>query len=259
MEMTRREWLTIAGVAAAAVAGGEPPEVTTKAGDMALIPAGPFLMGTAQDECAELAREYGYHVSWLSGEYPQRQMDLPAFYIDKFPVTNEQFHQFCVDTKYAPRVHWHGEAPPEPLLRHPVVSVNKADAMAYAAWAGKRLPTEAEWEKAARGADGRRFPWGNRFLPHACQWQSAHAGRSADPGTVPVDSYPDGASPYRVMDMAGNAAEWCSDGPGPGNAFIKGGCWLTTQPINLRPAARNMSGNEANASAFYGFRCAQDA
>jgi iron(II)-dependent oxidoreductase len=276
---TRRGWLITAGAGIAAGAlGGTGADAAEPADDMVEIPEGPFLMGTSPDQAAELAAKHGYHVSWFDGETPQRKIKLPAFKVDRYPVTNRQYHAFCAATGYAPRLHWQGSAPPDALLDHPVAHVNRADAEAYAAWAEKRLPTEAEWEKAARGEDGRTYPWGNEFKSGACQWDPGGAlvlkgqpsmtapenGKMAmlvNPGdlnTSPVGAHPEGASPYGVMDMAGNVAEWCSDGPGRGSGFIKGGCWLTADPINLRPAARNMSGFTNNASAFYGFRCVKE-
>jgi len=137
-----------------------------------------------------------------------------------------------------------------------VTFVNTAAAEAYAASAGKRLPTEAEWEKAARGTDGRLFPWGDEFDPSACRWNPDP--RSQGPGTSPVDAQPKGVSPYGVLDTVGNVGEWCADSPGPGAAMIKGGAWCMGEIINLRPAARNMSGFAHNASDFYGFRCARE-
>jgi len=253
---TRRQWLLTAGAGAATWTAGPAWVGAVEDEGMVSIPAGPFLMGTTEGEAARLAREYGHHVSWLSGEGPQRTVELAAYRIDRYPVTNRRFSAFCKAAGYAARPHWQGPEPPEHLLDHPVVFVDKADAEAYAQWAGKRLPTEAQWEKAARGTAGRLFPWGNEFVPEACQWDPGGDVRQL--GTAPVTAHPRGASPYGVMDLAGNAAEWCADGPGPGSAFIKGGCWMTTQPINLRPAARNMSGFANNASAFYGFRCVKE-
>jgi formylglycine-generating enzyme required for sulfatase activity len=224
---------------------------------MILIPAGPFVMGTSADEAADMARRHEYHVSWFAGELPRREVRLPAYWIDKYPVTNAQFQAFCKATGYAPRAHWQGPEPPDDRRDHPVVSVNRGDCLAYATWAGKRLPSEAEWEKAARGERGLAYPWGSEFSPDACCWNRSR-GRGS-PLTDPVTAYPRGASPYGVMDMVGNAAEWCSDSPGPGSGIIKGGCWLTRDPLNLRPAARNMSGFDNNPLDFYGFRCAREA
>jgi len=254
--LSRREWMIAAGAgfAAARAASAKPEDKT--ADEMILIPAGRFLMGTTKDQAQELAKRYGHHVAWLGGETPQHNLKLPAFRIDKYPVTNRQFSTFCKTTGCVPRAHWGGPEPPDAIAEHPVVLLDKAAAKAYAKWAGKRLPTEAEWEKAARGDDGRLFPWGDEFDPAACQWDPGADANAL--GTAPVDAHPKGASPYGVMDMAGNVAEWCADSPGPGASFIKGGCWLTASPINLRPAARNMSGFANNATTFYGFRCMQE-
>jgi formylglycine-generating enzyme required for sulfatase activity len=253
-ELSRRDWLTLTGtgvVGALAVSRSTAAEE----GDMILIPGGPCLLGTTEDEAARVAREHGYHVSWLSGEYPQRQVELPSFLIARYPVTNRQFHAFCQATGHSRRGYWRGGEPPAGLIDHPVTGVNRADALAYCAWARLRLPTEAEWEKAARGPDGRTFPWGDEFDPDACQWNPEKL--AGGPGTAPVDAHPRGAGPYGVMDMVGNVAEWCADPPPPHGA-LRGGCWMTSETLNLRAAARNMNGFDNNAANFYGFRCAKD-
>lgn len=232
---------------------------------MVLIPAGEFLMGTTHEQVQKLAAEFGYHPSWLESESPQRKIDLPAFRIDRYPVTNEQYYGFCLETGHRFPEHWKESGPATELLDHPVRHVNlQDDALAYAKWAGKRLPTEAEWEKAARGTDGRLFPWGNEFNAEACCWnRSGMDGITTDP----VDAHPEGASPYGVMDMTGNLFEWCSDGPADAplldravkfTAFVKGGAWITTEIIDLRPAARGNSGAINNTLAFYGFRCVNE-
>ncbi|MXY84084.1 MAG: formylglycine-generating enzyme family protein, partial [Gemmatimonadetes bacterium] len=218
------------------------------------IPPAAFPMGTTQRYPTRLAAAYGYHISWFIGEVPQRSVDVDAFYIDKFPVTNAQYAEFADATGHPPPAFWPDGTLPTEKRNHPVTGVNQDDAWAYAKWAGKRLPTEAEWEKAGRGMNGLSFPWGNQFDPEVCCW-----GRPSREGPAAVGSYPEGASPYGVMDMVGNVAEWCTDGPGPGSAFIKGGCYLTKSIVNLRPAARNMSGFTNNRSMFYGFRCAKEA
>jgi formylglycine-generating enzyme required for sulfatase activity len=223
---------------------------------MILIPAGRAVVGTSPEQAERIARAHGYHPSWLSGETPARVVELPAFALDRFPVTNRQYAEFCRATGHPSRAHWGGPEPPAAILDHPVVCVNLADAASYARWAGKRLPTEAEWQKAARGEDGLPFPWGEMFIAEACCWD--RGGLPGGPHTDPVDAHPGGASPYGVMDMVGNAAEWCADGPGPGSAYLKGGCWLTADPVNLRPAALNLSGFANNALLYTGFRCARD-
>lgn len=259
MGVSRREIIAAAGLAS--VGGlvmsrdvsGVPDE------EMVVIPAGKCRLGTSREEAERLARQYGCHVTWLSGEYPERVVEIAAFAIDKYPVTNRQFAAFCKATGYPPRGHWLGPEPPEEILDHPVLMVNQEDCRAYARWAGKRLPTEDEWEKAARGTDGRLFPWGDRFDPAACQWNSDDPTKPARfPRTASVSAHPRGASSYGVMDMCGNAAEWVEGSPGPGSGIIKGGCWMTQTPMNLRPAARNMSGFAVNQSLFVGFRCAKD-
>jgi serine/threonine-protein kinase len=159
--------------------------------EMVLVPGGTFVMGSAR-----------------------REVHLDGFYLDRTPITNAEFGVFVEATAYKPQdagakrflAHWRQGKPPKGEERHPVVFVSWFDARAYAAWAGRRLPTEAEWEKAARGTDGRKYPWG-RSEPRSSQ---ANFGRSRE-GTTPVGSFPEGASPYGLQDMAGNVWEWCED------------------------------------------------
>jgi formylglycine-generating enzyme required for sulfatase activity len=259
--MTRRKWLerttilltTLSGAAVATAAYLPETRRIDAEDDLILIPAGRCRIGTPEAKRDALARKYDYHPSWLGGE-TAAELVLPAFRIDRFPVTNARYARFCAATKYAPPPHWHGPEPPDALKNHPVVFVNRPDALAFAAWAGKRLPTAAEWEKAARGAQGLTFPWGEEFDPSRCHWNA-----EGPLATAPVDAHPGGVSPYGVWDMVGNAAEWCADGPKTDVAYIKGGCWKTTSPLFLRPACRLMSGFDTNRLPFYGFRCAADA
>jgi formylglycine-generating enzyme required for sulfatase activity len=256
--ITRRRWL--AGSAGAALvsstrATGE-EDVAGSDDGMAVIPAGTFLMGTPVHEADRLTADAGYHVTWLSGEIPQREVKLASYAIDRYPVTNAAYARFCTDMGYPPPAFWGAPEPPNAMWDHPVAQVNQADALAYAEWAGKRLPTEAEWERAARGDDGQVYPWGDGFHPGACCWNRAY--ESGLPRTSPVTAHPAGASPFGLHDMAGNVAEWCADQPGPGSAFLKGGAWITTQPINLRPASRTMSCFSNVKNVFHGFRCAKD-
>jgi len=175
-----------------AQAAGLPAVVKGEAGvEMILVPAGSFQMG----------RE-------------RRAVYLDAFYMDATPVTNKDFATFLEITGYRPTdegsgrfvSHLRAGKIPKGKENHPVVFVSFRDASAYAAWAGKRLPTEAEWEKAARGTDGRKYPWG-RLEPSAV---TANYGKMHG-DTVSVGSLPDGASPYGILDLAGNVWEWCAD------------------------------------------------
>jgi serine/threonine-protein kinase len=159
--------------------------------EMILIPAGEFLMGAGDNDQEA-----------LDGEKPQHKVCLDAYYIGKYPVTIAQYRVFCSKTgRKMPREPWWGSNDD-----HPVVNVDWGDAVAYCRWVGGRLPTEAEWEKAARGIDGRTYPWGED-VPDSYY---ANYGVMVD-ATTPVGSYPKGASPYGVLDMAGNVWEWCSD------------------------------------------------
>lgn len=169
--------------------------------ELVLIGRGPFAMGPER-----------------------REVFLDAFYLARHPITNRQFAKFVKVTGYAPSdaeshrflSHWRRRRCPKELLDHPVVFVSWLDANAYCAWAGRRLPTEAEWEKAARGTDGRRYPWGKADPTP----ERANFGR-AQPGTSVVGSSPDGGSPYGILDMAGNVWEWCEDADRP-KFYLKG-------------------------------------
>jgi serine/threonine-protein kinase len=209
----------------------------------------------------------------------KRRVYLDAFYIDKTPVSNREFAKFVEVTGYRPTdssaarflSHMPARKPRKGQETHPVVYVSWSDAREYASWAGKRLPTEAEWEKAARGVDGRKYPWG-RSEPDA---KKAHYGNK-DGGTMPVGSFPQGASPYGALDMAGNVWEWCEDyddpafyenGPpnNPRNAqsgskallVMRGGSYMYS-PRALRTYAR-ISFEAHYRFAAGGFRCARSA
>lgn len=147
--------------------------------NMVLIPAGEFTMGDNR-----------FH-----DEIPQRTVYLDSYYIDKYPITNEEFQQF--DSTHVYPLH---------KAHHPVVAISWQQAKDYAQWAGKRLPTEAEWEKAARGTDLREYPWGNEFDLAKCNMAESGIG-----DTLPVGHIPENISPYGCYDMAGNVWEWTSD------------------------------------------------
>jgi formylglycine-generating enzyme required for sulfatase activity len=163
-----------------------------------LIPTGSFLMGSLPGE------------NIPASELPQHEVDLAVYRIGKFPVTIAQYAEFVKQTKHpAPKkVGWFGPTPPKNKLDHPVVGTSWYDALAYCQWLEEqtgrayRLPSEAEWEKAARGTDGRIFPWGDEWDAKRCN--------CANSETTPVAAFPAGQSPYGCYDMLGNVWEWTS-------------------------------------------------
>ncbi len=185
------------------------------------IPAGPFLMGSALTHAEafykETAQEYHVSQTWFDRETPQRTVTLDEYEIDKYPVTCEQYSRFCDKTGRPTPPYWKGRPYPAELANHPVVEVSIHDALAYCQWAGGRLPYETEWEKAARGIDGRSWPWGNQFDAAKC-----HVNKDEDkePTTVPVDSLPEGASPYGCVGMVGSVLEWTADVVVPYPGFV---------------------------------------
>jgi iron(II)-dependent oxidoreductase len=205
-------------------------------------------------------------------EEPRRTVELAAYYIDRYPVTNTQYLAFVSATGHPEPVDWSGGRPAAGTEDHPAM-VSWVAADAYARWAGKRLPTEAEWEKAARGTDGRRFPWGDTFeSDRALTWESAAVD---DRRTEPVDARPSGASPYGCEQMVGLLEEWCDDwydaypgsdyaSAGYGTEFkvLRGGAWLFTH-THARCAYRCFERPQrpAEEMAVLGaptFRCAAD-
>ncbi len=154
-------------------------------------------------------------------------VSIAAFFIDECEVTNREFARFLKESGYRPRQsnnflrHWKGGTPPEDLLEHPVVYVDLDDARAYARWAGKRLPTELEWHRAAQGGDGRTWPWGNKYDPKCANGNGKE--------TTPVKSHPEGRSPFGCHDMAGNVWEWTESERSDGHtrfSIIRGGSYF---------------------------------
>ncbi len=144
-------------------------------------------------------------------ELPQHVVDVEPFEIGATPVTNAQYASFIAATGAEPPPHWRSAEPPAAITSHPVTFVDWFDAAAFCAWAGGRLPTEAEWEKAARSIDARRFPWGDEPDP-----SRAHIGAGPKAGaTAVVGSHQGGASPYGLLDAAGNVWEWVASAYAP--------------------------------------------
>lgn len=237
--------------------------------DVIEIPAGPYQSGSDRAE-----RDYAYALDeaaygspvtriqqWYEGEHPRGLAETGAYAIMTTPVTNAQYaafvratghrvpdvtrrawesyglrHSFAETRRFA----WRNGKPPQGRELHPVVLVSVSDAEAYAQWLSKttghiwRLPTEAEWEKAARGTDGRYFPWGNTYDP--ARLNSADRGPS---GTTPAGSYATGASPFGMLDAAGQVYEWTGTAATNGNTVVKGGSWDDKGCGVCRPAARH--------------------
>jgi formylglycine-generating enzyme required for sulfatase activity len=275
-------------------------ESTAQAGlpaDMVVVPAGEFLMGSPEDGLS------------FDDEHPQRLVSVASFWIDRYEVTNAQYKQFVDGTGYPPPSHltprftlWHQTVPLPGSDQHPVVNISWHDAVAYCRWQEKRLPTEAEWEKASRGTDGRRYPWGmdwdifssssaSYWAGHTIEFKDGAAwkafwmtgegarvshehGLNGEVLTLPIGTFPQGASPYGVFDMTGNAAEWVqdwyepysylnaplSDPQGPQGQLLKvvrGGSWLKPAR-NLRASDRDYALPTDRVTGI-GFRCAKDA
>jgi len=177
--------------------------------EMIPIPAGEFLMGTREQDRPRLVEQYGGQQEWFEWEAPQHRLYLPGYSIAKTPVTNAQYQAFVRATSQEPPEHWEGNKPPRGREDHPVVCVGWHETIQYCQWlagvTGRpiRLPSEAEWEKAARGTDGRICPWGDEWDASRCNTKESGIG-----DTTAVGTYPQGASPYGCLDMAGNGWEW---------------------------------------------------
>jgi formylglycine-generating enzyme required for sulfatase activity len=178
---------------------------------MVYVPEGPFIMGSDLKDIemvfASASRKYMDVLwVWFERELPKREVNIPGFWIDLLPVTCAQYKRFCDMTGYHPPDYWTDGKIPDGRQDHPVVNVSWEDVLAYCSWAGKRPPYESEWEKAARGTDGRVWPWGNEYLE-----DRGNIDRGLTAGTKPVGSFPLGASPYGCLDMAGNVFQWTRD------------------------------------------------
>jgi formylglycine-generating enzyme required for sulfatase activity len=228
---------------------------------MVFVPAGEFIMGSDSAEIEKAVKGAGGKKKWYSDEEPKRKINIPSFYIDIHEATNEDYKKFDPSHSF-----------PSDRAKHPVVNIVWNKANNYCNWAGKRLPTEEEWEKAARGADGRIYPWGNEFDKSLCnsyesgfgggarvgQFTLETSGFYALGGTTEAGAYKDGKSPYGVYDMAGNVWEWTDSwyNKEKNLKIIKGGSWLSPS-ISTRSAAR-LGENPNMESNDYGFRCAMD-
>ena len=256
---------------------------------MRLIPAGEFIMGSTPEQI-EAARlmDIGGHEFSLLDELPQFHVFLADFYLSECAVTNAQFAKFLNATRpsfeelklWAPSLEqiriavnqndfyraWSG------FENRPAIHISWFGADAYCRWAGLRLPTELEWEKAARGEDGRLFPWGNEWHDDFLRWHNTARDGAT---TAPVDAYPEGRSPYGILQMAGNVDEWCAEPyqwdiyrryasgdlaspPNGATRVVRGGTCVGWQKVRFRCAHRR--GNDAAMVNIHytGIRCACD-
>lgn len=183
--------------------------------EMVLVPAGEFVMGTDMIDTGDTQRQIGTVKPLYLDQHPERKVHLDAFYIDRYEVTNRDYKIFVDATQHNDfPMNWEGDGYPESLAEHPVTNVVWSEALTYCLWAGKELPTELQWEKAARGTDGRLYPWGNDYAKGKANMDIEGARASA-----PVGSYPEDISVYGAYDLAGNVMEWTSSWylPYPGN------------------------------------------
>ena len=234
---------------------------------MAYIPAGETLVGNDGRELTEGKGNLD--------ETPEHIVFVEGFYIDKYEVTNADYSRYVAATGAKKPRHWKKGVIPEGKQDHPVVYVSWYDGDGFCRWENKRLPTELEWEKAARGPDGLQYPWGNRFDIERANTPQRWAALEQKGGTMAVGSFESGKSPYGIYDLSGNVWEWTSSWylPYPGNEFpntlygfknrvLRGGSWF-----NCSAYGCGMSAPAYNRSRFtpkirnnsFGFRCAVSA
>jgi len=206
---------------------------------MAYVSAGEFIIGS--DEGTEF-------------EKPRRKIYLKDFFIDKYEVTNAEYKRFLDATGHKAPKDWVDNYYSAGKGNHPVTNISYLDAEAYAKWTGKRLPTEEEWEKAARGTDGRKYPWGNQWVLDRANVRIV--GSFKKRSSQPVGSYPKGVNPYACFDFSGNVWEWTSSKFNQKYHIIRGGSFL--QPPELATTSFRDFYEAEKTREDIGFRCVKD-
>lgn len=238
----------------------KPPE------GMINIPEGETIIGSNETDTEGKAIQYGNKKPWFLNEHPEHKINVKEFHMDKFEVTNKDYQEFVAATKHRAPSYWEKGSHPPNMSENPVSMISWFDARAYCKWKDKRLPTEAEWERAARGKDGRKFPWGNDFDLKKLNTMGIHGG------TTPVGTFMGGKSPYGLFDMAGNVQEWTLDSykAYSGNDYkdndfgekfkvVRGGGWGGIGHYASEVYVRTAYRNYAPPGGTYddvGFRCA---
>ncbi|MGW4808064.1 SUMF1/EgtB/PvdO family nonheme iron enzyme [Kitasatospora sp. NPDC004272] len=184
---------------------------------------------------------------FLAGE-DNEPVWVDEFYIDVFPTTNADYARFCAAASHPTPRHWENGRCPRSLYDHPVVWVTWHDALSYAQWAGKTLPTSHQWEKAARGTTGGVYPWGDQKTAAKCNVRETSLGT-----TTSVSRFHSGVSPYGVYDMCGNTWEWCSTATTPGRRELKGSAF--TSPLFRSAPSSYNDADEGMCDDDTGFRC----
>ena len=218
--------------------------------EMVFVPAGNFIKGITEEELAHLFLLDKRENPVFATEVSARKVYVNDFYIDRYPVTNYQYLNFIKETG-----HRHPMLINHPLWGQPmkpVVFVGWNDARAYAAWAGKSLPTEDQWEKAGRGEDGRWWSWGHDFLPDRCNSREYGLGHTSE-----IGFFDKGVSPYGCYDMCGNVWEMCEGHWIEERLPMRGGCFLGAATF-VRVTCRWTPEDPINGAHWLGFRCVKE-
>jgi len=240
--------------------------------EMVWVAPGKFILGASSAQINAWIKEWPADKAALfEDEQPQCSVNLPGYWIGRTDVTNAQYQRFVRATRHRAPQNWKGGRLPAGLGNSPAAFVAWQDARAYCEWAGGHLPTELQWEKAARGTDGRMFPWGNRWDRSRCC--NSYSTKTTSP--PPVGSYRGDFSPYGCFDMAGNVSQWCEDRydrhayqryakgdlslPKSGEGrVLRGGSWSDLYPTDFRCAHRDWL-EPAGRYDSIGFRCVRAA